>query len=363
MKSRITLEIFRGCTHGCRFCQAGYIYRPYRKRSPGLCLAIAQDSFAHTGHDEISLSSLNTTDYPALLELIDGIGEMRKGRPINISIPSSRITSFSTEIMQRLQKYTSGTITLAIEAGTERLRRVINKHTSDAEIHEAVRASLLNGFGEFKFYFMTGLPTETDEDVYAIVSLVRGIRKIYEKMRRDGEIPGRLNFQIKVSSSNFVPKPHTPFQWCAMDDIPTMISKHAMLTPIRSIKNARLTTHTAEASFIEGVISRGDENTGRAIETAWRMGSRFESWREKMDINLWMDAFKTAGVNPTDYIRERDQSVEFPWDIAPSGIDRKFLLREYEKALNGEETPDCFEDNCMGCGIWSEICSKLPRMK
>jgi len=363
MKNRITLEVFRGCTHGCRFCQAGYIYRPYRKRPKNLCIAIAKESFEHTGHNEISLSSLNTTDYPELIELIEEIASLRIGRPVTISIPSSRIASFSHEMSQSLKRYTTGSVTLAIEAGTERLRKVINKHTSDEEIINTVQSALLNGFGEFKFYFMTGLPTENKEDVEAIVELVHRIRKIYGDLKSRNEIPHNLNFQIKVAASNFVPKPVTPFQWCAMDDIPSMIEKHGILKPIRSIKNAKLRTHSAEMSFLEGVISRGDARIGNAIETAWRMGSRFESWSERLDINLWLDAFEKDGINPNHYIRERSLDEEFSWDFAPTGIDKKFLRREYEKALRGEETEDCFEGDCIGCGLWKETCSRIERRK
>jgi radical SAM superfamily enzyme YgiQ (UPF0313 family) len=363
MKSRITLEIFRGCTQGCRFCQAGYIYRPYRKRSVERLTEIAHASFAHTGHTEISLSSLNTTDYPDLKRLIETIVEMRGNRPLRISIPSSRISSFDSEFAEMLKPYSSGSITLAIEAGTDRLRKVINKHTTDDEITSTVESALTNGLGELKLYFMVGLPTETDDDVFAIISQVRNIRSIYGRLQQEKLIPPKTNFRMKVSVSNFVPKPHTPFQWCAMDDIETMIRKHDLLKPIRSVKSSMASFHRAEASFLEGVIARGDEKIGRVIERAWRMGSRFESWKERLDLNLWNQAFNDEGINPAGYVRERSETEVFPWDDTPSGISKPFLRKEYEKALRGEETSDCFETDCAGCGLWKDICVDLPRGK
>lgn len=363
MKSRVTLELFRGCTQGCRFCQAGYTYRPYRKRSLERLLEIAHASFAHTGHSEISLGSLNTTDYPHLEQLIEQIIAMRGTRPLRISIPSSRISSFDGEFATKLKPYSSGSLTLAIEAGTERLRKVINKHTSDDEINQTVRTSLSNGFGELKLYYMIGLPTETEDDILSIHDQVSDIRRIFHEMRKNNEIPKNTNFQLKVSVSNFVPKPHTPFQWCAMDSIETLSQKQSMLKPMRAMKSVKASFHSAKASFLEGVFSRGDARVGDVIERAWRMGSRFESWKERLDLDLWMKAFDDEGIDPNEYIAQKDPDSELPWDVAPSGIDKSFLRREYEKSLKGEETKDCFESDCAGCGLWNEICVNLPRGK
>ena len=363
MKSRVTLEVFRGCTQGCRFCQAGYIYRPYRKRSTETLLALAHKSFAHSGHSEISLSSLNTTDYPELKKLLDDIIELRKNRPLRISIPSSRISSFESDLAQTLKPFSSGSLTLAIEAGTERLRKVINKQTSNDEIDNAVKNALQNGLGEFKLYFMVGLPTETSDDIEAINDTVFGIRKTYKYMKRNNEIPPKTNFKLKVSVANFVPKPHTPFQWHQMDNIQTLITKHDLLSPLKSTRSIKMRAHSAEGSFLEAVISRGDSKIGRVIETAWRMGSRFESWRERLDLKLWLDAFKKENINPDEYLNERKLDDVLPWDSVSSGVSKKFLKSEYEKAIKETETPDCFESDCAGCGLWKEICLELPRGK
>ncbi|MCD6216637.1 radical SAM protein [bacterium] len=363
MKNRITLEVFRGCTQGCRFCQAGYIYRPYRKRSVGQLIALAHESFAHSGHSAISLSSLNTTDYPELIQLVEGIIELRGNRPLKISIPSSRITSFNDDLAKVLKPYSSGSLTLAIEAGTERLRKVINKHTSDDKIFDAVRIALKNGLGKFKLYFMIGLPTETMEDIESIIDIMSRIRDIQRELKRNNELPPKTNFQLKVAVANFVPKPYTPFQWCEMDSIETMVMKHVALKPLRSMKSVRMKYHSAEGSFLEGVISRGDGKVGKVIETAWRMGSRFESWKELLDLNLWLEAFKKENVNPDDYNRRWDLDEDLPWDVTPFTVNKKFLQKEYEKALNAKETPDCFESNCAGCGLWKEVCVNLPRGK
>jgi radical SAM superfamily enzyme YgiQ (UPF0313 family) len=363
MKSRVTLELFRGCTQGCRFCQAGYLYRPYRKRSAETLLACAHASIEHSGYTEISLSSLNTTDYPELKELVERLIEMRGFRPLKISIPSSRISSFSSEFASMLKPYSSGSITLAIEAGTERLRRIINKHTSDEDINSAVRSALINGLNQFKLYFMIGLPTETDDDILAINSVVGSVRQTWKHLKGHGEIPKQSPIQIKVSIANFVPKPHTPFQWCAMDSIETQIHKHDLLKPIRSISGTRMTSHPAEGSFIEGVLSRGDEKVGAVVESVWRAGSRFETWRERLNFKLWMDSFESENVNPEDYISEKSEDYVFPWDSIPTGISRNFLWNEYQKALSETETRDCFEGDCAGCGIWKEVCANLPRKK
>jgi radical SAM superfamily enzyme YgiQ (UPF0313 family) len=363
MKSRVTLELFRGCTQGCRFCQAGYLYRPYRKRSAETLLACAHASIEHSGYTEISLSSLNTTDYPELKELVERLIEMRGFRPLKISIPSSRISSFSSEFAEILKPYSSGSITLAIEAGTERLRRIINKHTSDEDITSAVRSALMNGLNQFKLYFMIGLPTETDDDILAINDVVGSIRTTWKHLKGHGEIPKQSPIQIKVSIANFVPKPHTPFQWCAMDSIETQIHKHDLLKPIRTISGTRMTSHPAESSFIEGVLSRGDEQVGAVVESVWKAGSRFETWKERLNFKLWMDSFQSENVNPEDYISEKSEDYVFPWDSIPTGISRSFLWNEYQKALNEIETRDCFEGDCAGCGIWKEVCANLPRKK
>lgn len=363
MKSRVTLELFRGCTQGCRFCQAGYLYRPYRKRSAETLLACAHASIDHSGYTEISLSSLNTTDYPELKELVESLIEMRGFRPLKISIPSSRISSFSSEFAGMLKPYSSGSITLAIEAGTERLRRMINKHTSDEDITSAVRSALINGLNQFKLYFMIGLPTETDDDILAINDVVGSIRQTWKHLKGHGEIPKQSPIQIKVSIANFVPKPHTPFQWCEMDSIETQIHKHDLLKPIRSISGMRMTSHPAEGSYIEGVLSRGDEKVGAVVESVWKAGSRFETWKERLNFKLWMESFQSENVNPEDYISAKSEDYVFPWDSIPTGINRSFLWKEYQKALSETETPDCFEGDCAGCGIWKDVCASLPRKK
>lgn len=347
--NRIMLEIFRGCTRGCRFCQAGMIYRPVRERSMDRLLELADKLVSATGYDEISLMSLSSGDYSCLPELAHEMVRKYQARRVKISLPSQRIDTVLTDTLKETQKVRKTALTLAPEAGTQRLRDVINKGVTEDDLIRSVSDAFEQGWSAVKLYFMLGLPTETDEDVLGIADLAEKVRACYFAVPKEKRAPG---LRITVSVAVFVPKNDTPFQWCAQLDQENVIRRQKLLgEALRKIKGVDYKYHAPDISFIEAVFARGDRRTADALERAWRLGCRFDGWGDQFRYDLWLQAFADTGVDPAFYAtRERAEDELFPWEHIDCGVNRAFLLREYEKAKKGELTHDC-RKGCVGCGV------------
>ncbi|ADD02123.1 Radical SAM domain protein [Thermoanaerobacter italicus Ab9] len=343
---RIMLEIFRGCTRGCRFCQAGMIYRPVREKSIEKILDLADKLVKSTGYEEISLASLSTCDYSQIEELVKRLIKKYKDKGVGVSIPSTRVDAVSINLLKEIQKVRKTGLTLAPEAGTQRLRDVINKGITEEDILEATKEAFSAGWTNVKLYFMVGLPTETMEDVKGIVDLAYKIVDNYK------EVKGNVkNLRVTISTSTFVPKPFTPFQWTAQDSIKEIMEKQDLLKKKLKSKVLKYNWHNPYMSFLEAVISRGDRKVGKAIIKAWEKGCRFDGWEEYFNYDKWEEAFKEVGVNPHFYAnRERNLEEIFPWDVIDVGVDKRYLMREYKKSQEGRITPDC-RLYCTGCGI------------
>ena len=348
---RIMLELFRGCSRGCRFCNAGIIYRPVRERRPGTVLELAKKLVPATGYNEISLFSLSTADYSHLEPLIrELLGDFRKDR-VSVSLPSLRIDSFSVKLAQEVQAVRKSGLTFAPEAGSQRMRDVINKGVTEEDLMHAVGAAFENGWSQGKLYFMIGLPTETDEDVLAIAKLAQKVQWKYK------EVTGHMGARVTVSVSNFVPKPYTPFQWVGQDTKEEFDRKHMLLkNAFANLKNIHFQYHDSRTSLMEGVLARGDRRLGKAIYLAWQRGAKFDSWSEFFDYDRWKQAVEDAGLT-TDFYNSRPRGKEeiFPWEHTSCGVSRQFLWSEYEKAQEAALTHDCRRDTCTGCGV----CQKL----
>ena len=345
---RIMLEVFRGCIRGCRFCQAGMIYRPVRERSPETLLDLAQRLIRNTGYEEISLSSLSTSDYTKLKELTDGLLEMTEDKKIGLSLPSLRLDNFSMELMQKVQKVRKSGLTFAPEAGTQRLRDVINKNITEEDLHNAAQMAFSGGYGTIKLYFMIGLPTETDEDILGISHLADEVVSIYK--HTDKEIRNK-NLRVTVSVSSFVPKPFTPFQWVGQNSQETLFRKQMLLKEAIKNRYVSYNWHESTLSVLEGVFARGDRRLSKVLVEAHRLGAKFDSWHEFFRMDTWMEAFKNTNVDPDFYnIRERSYDEILPWDHINVGVTKKFLMNESEKAKRGETTGNCRE-TCSGCGV------------
>ena len=347
--NRIMLEIFRGCTRGCRFCQAGMIYRPVRERSPEKLMEIAQKLVGATGYDEISLMSLSSGDYSCLPELAREMVERFAARRVRISLPSQRIDNVLTETLRETQKVKKTALTLAPEAGTQRLRDVINKGVTEDDLVRSVTDAFEQGWSAVKLYFMIGLPTETDEDVLAIAELARLVRRCYFSVPKERRAPG---LRITVSASVFVPKNFTPFQWEAQLDAETVVRRQKLLRDaLREVKGVDFKYHAPDVSFIEAVFARGDRRLADVLERAYRLGCRFDGWSDQFRYDLWLKAFEEIGLDPAFYaLRERPAGEVFPWDHLDCGVTKSFLAREREKAARGETTHDC-RKGCVGCGV------------
>ncbi|HID62074.1 MAG TPA: TIGR03960 family B12-binding radical SAM protein [Anaerolineae bacterium] len=338
------IEIQRGCTQGCRFCQAGVIYRPRRERTPEEVLATVDEILASTGYDEIALVSLSSTDYSQIKPLLRELTSRYRDQPVAISLPSLRIDSFSVELARMLQERRKTGLTFAPEAGSQRLRDVINKKVTAEDLLDTAEAAYSSGWQRIKLYFMVGLPTETMEDVAAIVDLVRKVLAVGRQHQ------GR-KARVSVSVATFIPKPHTPFQWMPLLDEASLEERLALLRRGLRGRGIRFSWHDPQSSLLEAALSRGDRRLGRVIHRAWQLGARFDAWNEIFDMQLWEQAFAEVGLAPDFYARrERPLDEVLPWAHIDTGIRIEFLAAECENSLKGETTPDC-RVCCLNCGI------------
>ncbi len=360
---RIMLEIMRGCTRGCRFCQAGMLYRPVRERSLEKLVDLAEKLVTATGYEEISLSSLSSGDYSCLPELIRELMRRMKGRRVSISLPSLRIDSVLKESLAETQQVKKTSLTFAPEAGTQRLRDVINKGVTEDDLLEKVRDAFEGGWSSVKLYFMDGLPTETEADLDGIADLAR---KVVEEYFKVPKIQRAKGLRVTVSASTFVPKPFTPFQWAAQDTISEIIQKQDHLKRILNIKGVNFNWHAPYLSFLEACFARGDRRLGRVLRKAYELGCVLDGWNETFRFDTWMEAFRICDLDPAFYAnRTRGKDELLPWDHIDSGISKEFLWREKEKSEKAQTTKDC-RLGCNGCGLqaWKQdgrkVCSFCP---
>ena len=349
---RGAIEIQRGCSCGCRFCQAGMIYRPVRERPHDEVLQTAGELITNCGYDEVSLVSLNTSDYAGISEVVTGLS--RRYPNLALSLPSLRLDDFSVKLLDSLPTRSKTGLTFAPEAGSERLRRVINKNITEDSLREAITTAMERGWTSFKLYFMVGLPSETRQDIEGIIEMV-------EKVRSLGKQASGKKPQLRVSVATFVPKPHTPFQWVAQEDDEQLNARHEMLKQGVQRKGTRLSWNDPKLSLLEAALSRGDRRLGRVIHGAWKLGATFDAWTERFNYENWRRAFAEAGLDPGFYARrQRSLDEALPWSHIDVGVTPAFLKGEYQRALNGTETPDCRYDTCSTCGLqrWQKQCQE-----
>mgnify|MGYP004570881081 FL=1 len=343
---RVNLELFRGCVRGCRFCQAGHTYRPIRAKKPETLARQGKELLKNTGCQDITLLSLSSSDYRCLSELCDELLEYCEPRSIGLSLPSLRADNFSMDIMHRIQKTRKSGLTFAPEAGSQRLRDAINKNVTEEDLLHTCRLAFEGGWNTIKLYFMLGLPTETDEDILGIAELANQVLhtwRLYAKNKNRG-------VRITVSTSCFVPKPHSPFQWEKQVTMDEYIRKVNLLRDNIKAKNVVYNWHDPKTSYIEATLSRGDRRMGRVIENVWRDGGRLEAWSDYFSFDRWMKAFDDADVDPTFYAhREREKDEVMPWDLADVGVRKEHLWHEREQAYKSELSPDC-RKQCSACG-------------
>ena len=344
---RIMLEVFRGCIRGCRFCQAGYIYRPVREKSHERLMELAKKLEESTGYEEISLTSLSTSDYSQLEEFTTELLDEMKERKVGLSLPSLRLDSFSLDLMEKAQKVRKSGLTFAPEAGTQRLRDVINKGITEEDLLSAVSLAFNGGWHGVKLYFMLGLPTETIEDVEGIADLAHKVVHVYKRVPMEKKGKG-LN--VTVSTATFVPKAFTPFQWEAQDSIENVSQKQMLLKDKVRSKQITYNYHENKLSFLEAVFARGDRRLSKALIKAWELGCKFDGWGEYFKYDIWMKAFEECGIDPYFYAtRKREYYEILPWDHIDIGVSKKFLINESKKAYEEKITPNC-RVNCGGCG-------------
>ena len=343
---RVMLEVFRGCIRGCRFCQAGYAYRPVRAKDPELLIRQGIEACRDSGYQEMTLSSLSTSDYRHLERLCDGLLDYCEPNGISLSLPSLRADNFSMGLMERLQRVRKSGLTFAPEAGTQRLRDAINKNVTEEEILTSCRTAFSGGWSGVKLYFMLGLPTETDEDVLGIADLAE---KVYQTWRAVTPNP-RRGVRITVSTACFVPKPHTAFQWEPQVDMDEYRRRVKLLRDNMRGRSIHYSWHDPDTSFLEAVLARGDRRLADVIEGAWRGGAKMDAWSEYFNLSRWLEAFEARGVDPAFYAnRPRARDEVLPWSVTSTGVSPSFLWRERERAYEARITPDC-RKQCTGCG-------------
>jgi radical SAM family uncharacterized protein len=348
---RIPLEIMRGCTRGCRFCQAGIIYRPVRERTYKKLLDLAEKLVSNTGYEEIALLSLSTSDYSHIEELVRELIARYEPKRVGISLPSIRADANCVELAHEIQKVRKSGLTLAPEAGTQHMRDVINKNVTEGDLLGAVEAAFRCGWKRVKLYFMVGLPGETDEDIVGIAALASKVANVGRKL---GFKPA-----VNVSVACLVPKPHTPFQWRAQDTIEEMNRKQRVLREALRDRSVSLSWHDPKISHLEAVLARGDRRLAKAVLLAWQNGCKFDAWDEYLKFDVWIKSIFGAGLDPAFYAnRQREYSEILPWDHIDCGVSKAFLIREDRRADSGQTTPDCRDGQCMGCGVQRLLSNK-----
>ena len=345
---RVVLEVMRGCQRACRFCHAGMVYRPVREKSVGVLEIQAESQLRNTGYDEISLASLSTLDYSGVNRLVKDLVKTYGDKGVGVALPSLRVDAFSIELANEVQKVRKTTLTLAPEAGTQRLRDVINKNISEEDLYKAVEAAFGSGWNSVKLYFMLGLPSETEADLDGILELLARVKSIGNRLSRRA-------VEVRASLACFVPKAHTPFQWQPQNTIAQLEEKRRYMLK-QKMRNIKLSFHDSQTSMLEGVIARGDRKLSQVIYRAWLSGCKFDGWSEYFKFNPWMQAFADCNIDPAFYSeRQRPYNELFPWDFVDTGVSKAYLAEENELATVGICTSDCRQVGCLNCGVCTEL--------